>query len=89
MEVICLEEKAFYELFDKVVAYIGDKHQVQPARWIDGDEAMNLLKISSKTTLQKLRDTGKIRFSRPQPRIILYDRESINDYLNDNAFETF
>jgi hypothetical protein len=89
LEVVCLEEKAFYALFDKVVAHIGKKQESQPRQWIDGDEAMNMLNISSKTTLQKLRDTGKIRFSQPQPRIILYDRNSINTYLDDNAQDTF
>ncbi|WP_299765199.1 helix-turn-helix domain-containing protein [uncultured Dokdonia sp.] len=89
MEVICLEEEAFYNLFDKVATYIDQKYQQDTWGWIDGKEAMRLLNISSKTTLQKLRDEGKIRFSQPQPRVILYDRNSINEYLNANARETF
>jgi hypothetical protein len=36
-----------------------------------------------------LRDEGKIRFSHPQKKIILYDRDSIGGYLEDNAQETF
>ncbi|RYZ84994.1 MAG: DNA-binding protein, partial [Proteobacteria bacterium] len=48
-----------------------------------------LLKIKSKTTLQKLRDEGKIRFSQPQKKLILYDRDSINTYLEQNAKKTF
>jgi len=89
MEVICIEEEAFYKLFDKVVAHIEDKNSQDTWAWIDGTEAMQLLNIKSKATLQKLRDEGKIRFSQPQPRVILYDRNSINDYLNANARETF
>ena len=89
MDVVCLEEKAFYALFDKVVEHIDTKYARQPKKWIDGEEAMSLLNISSKTTLQKLRDTGKIRFSQPQPRIILYDRHSINNYLDNHAQDTF
>ncbi len=60
-----------------------------PFKWIDGDEAMRLLNITSKTTLQRLRDEGKIRFSQPQKRIILYDRNSIDDYLELHAREPF
>jgi hypothetical protein len=89
MDVVCLEERAFYALFDKVVEHIEKKFDQQPHKWIDGEEAMSLLNISSKTTLQKLRDTGKIRFSQPQPRIILYDRNSIDEYLENHAQDTF
>lgn len=45
-------------------------------KWIDGEEAMQVLRIKSKTTLQKLRDEGKIRFSQPEKKIILYVRDS-------------
>lgn len=89
MEVVCLEEEAFYRLFDKVVAHIEDKQKDDDWAWIDGTEAMRLLNISSKTTLQKMRDEGNIRFSQPQPRVILYDRNSIADYLDANAKDTF
>ncbi|MEM6767521.1 MAG: helix-turn-helix domain-containing protein [Bacteroidota bacterium] len=50
---------------------------------------MEILTITSKTTLQKLRDEGKIRFSQPMKKLILYDRESILTYLEENAQETF
>jgi hypothetical protein len=39
--------------------------------------------------MQKLRDEGKIRFSQPQKKIILYDRESISQYLEKNAKDIF
>ena len=43
------------------------------------------LRVKSKTTLQKLRDEGKIRFSQPEKKIILYDLQSIYSYLDHNA----
>jgi len=90
MQVVCLQEEAFYKLFDKVVEHLEQNRPAEiPFKWIDGNEAMKLLNISSKTTLQKLRDEGKIRFSQPQKRIILYDRNSIDDYLELHARETF
>ncbi len=48
-----------------------------------------MLRITSKTTLQKLRDEGKIRFSQPEKKIILYDVLSINKYLDNNTHDTF
>lgn len=88
MQVICLEEEAFYALVEQVVARLKDLHS-EKEKWINDDQAMQLLNIKSKTTLQKLRDEGKIRFSQPQKKIILYDRESINHYLEQNAKNTF
>jgi len=89
MQVVCLQEEAFYALFDKVVEHVEAKRKDKPEKWIDGEEAMFRLKIKSTTTLQKLRDEGKIRFSQPQKKIILYDRDSINEYIEKHARETF
>lgn len=90
MEVICLEESAFYALIDEVIERIKDQNPtVNTDKWISGEEAMHLLRISSKTTLSNLRNEGKIRYSQPQKKIILYDRESIESYLEQNAKEPF
>lgn len=90
MEVICLEDKAFFSLIDEVVERIKDQNPtVRLDKWISGSEAMHMLRITSKTTLSMLRNSGKIRYSQPQKKIILYDRESIEEYLNKNAQDTF
>lgn len=89
MQVICLEDEAFYALIEEVVARLKEKSGITQDKWISDEEAMRLLNIKSKTTLQKLRDEGKIRFTQPQKKIILYDRESINQYLEQHARETF
>lgn len=89
MEVICLEEAAFYTLIEQVVKRLQDQQGVKVNKWVDDEEAMRLLNIKSKTTLQKLRDEGKIRFSQPQKKIILYDRDSIDAYLQKHAHNTF
>jgi len=88
MEVICLADEAFYALIEEVVERIKDKHQIKD-KWISGEEAMRMLRVSSKTTLQKLRDTGAIRFSQPEKKIILYDTESIQLYLEKHTKATF
>ncbi len=89
MEVICIEDTAFYSLVEQVVSRLKDKTNKQEDRWISGSEAMAKLRISSKTTLQKLRDEGSIRFSQPERKIILYDVNSIDEYLNKHSRETF
>lgn len=89
MQVICLEEDAFYALVKQVVARLKKEQSKEKPKWISDEEAMHLLNIKSKTTLQKLRDEGKIRFSQPQKKVILYDTDSISQYLERNARETF
>ncbi|WP_410879457.1 helix-turn-helix domain-containing protein [Myroides sp. DW712] len=89
MQVICLEEKAFYELVEQVVERLKEKNNVTRDKWVSNEEAMRLLNIKSKTTLQKLRDEGKIRFTKPEKKIILYDRDSIDVYLEKYSKNTF
>ncbi|MDO5970308.1 helix-turn-helix domain-containing protein [Flavivirga aquimarina] len=88
MNVICLEEEAFYELVEQVVERLSQKHQAPVHRWIDGEEAMRRLRIKS-TTLQKLRDEGKIAYSQPSKKIILYDSHSIDEYIEQNVKSKF
>lgn len=89
MEVICIEDLAFYALVEKVVERVKEKNGIKEDRWISGTETMTKLRIKSKVTLQKLRDTGAIRFSQPEKKLILYDTESINEYLEKHSKEIF
>jgi len=89
MEVICLQDEAFYAMIERVIDRIKEKTSVKSDKWISGEEAMRILRITSKTTLQKLRDEGKIRFTQPEKKIILYDAGSINEYLGKHTNETF
>lgn len=87
--VTCLPNADFERLVDRLVGYIKEKHSIQHDTWVTCEEAMRLLNISSKTTLQQIRDNGKIRFTHPTHKILLYDRQSILDYLEAHAKETF
>lgn len=89
MQVICLEDQAFFTLIEEVVCRLQQGRDQKADKWICGEQAMALLNIKSKTTLQKLRDEGKIRFSQPQMKNILYDRDSILTYLDEHAKATF
>ena len=89
MEVICLEDEAFYALIDRVMDRLKSKQNIKEDKWISGDEAMTKLRITSKTTLQKFRDEGRIRFTQPDKKIILYDNDSIHEYLEKHSKDTF
>jgi len=87
-KIICLESQAFYEFVEQVTERLMAQKQEKP-KWISGEEAMNMLKISSKTTLQKLKNEGHIGFSQPMKKLVLYDRESILAYLEKHSQEPF
>ena len=66
MQVVCLQEEAFYALFHKVIEHVEAKRRDKPDKWINSGEAKHILRIKSTTTLQKSRDEGRIRFSQLQ-----------------------
>lgn len=89
LEIICVESEAFYKLLDEVLRHYRNDQQPLSEKWISGAEAMKMLRIKSKATLQKMRDEGRIRFTQPEKKIILYDADSIRDYLEDFVYEPF
>ncbi|WP_339608886.1 helix-turn-helix domain-containing protein [uncultured Roseivirga sp.] len=89
MQVICLEEDAFLKLVDRLIEHVDHRLDERQQKWIDGSEVMKMLNVKALSTLQGLRDEGKIRFSQPSKKIILYDRDSINEYLEKHAKNTF
>jgi hypothetical protein len=89
LEIVCLESEAFYKLLEQVLLHFKAKEPPQGDKWISGPEAMKMLRIKSKATLQKMRDEGNIRFTQPEKKIILYDVDSINAYLEDFVYEPF
>lgn len=83
---ICLEESAFFELIDTL--YERLKGREKGDKWITGNEVMRMLNISSPTTLQKLRDSGEIRMSQISKKLIMYERDSIENYLEKHSRKT-
>ncbi|MDW3191255.1 MAG: helix-turn-helix domain-containing protein [Cytophagales bacterium] len=89
MKVILIEEEAFYELIERVVSRIEDKHKKQSQKWLTPKQAMQALGVKSTTTLQRYRDEGKIRYTQPSKKVILYDPKSIEEFLVSNVKNTY
>lgn len=88
MEVIVIESKAFQELLNQLVERLQPTEK-ELNKWIDGKEAMEILHINSKSTLQKMRDNGEIEFSKINDRTILYNRFSIEEFIESKKSKTF
>lgn len=89
MNIVCFEDKAYYAIIEQVYEKLKSSMNSTAPKWISGIDAMQLLGIKSKTSLQALRDNGKIRYTQPAKKVILYDRDSIEEYLNAHAQNTF
>ena len=90
MKVILIDDEAFLELLDRVLQHVEQKiAQEKKNNWLTPKQTMKALNISSKTTLQRYRDEGKIRYAQPSRKIILYDPKSIDNFLNSHAKDTF
>ena len=97
MEVIVFEQESYYKMVRELKQQI--KEAVKDARtesvesakknkvrnnWISSDEAMDILGIRSKTTLQKYRDENNIKYSQ-SGRLIRYYKPSLYDFLETST----
>ena len=85
MQVISIEEQSFYQLLDKVITEMEQKFGKKEDEWIHETNAMKLLGIRSKTSMQRLRDHDMIKFTQPSRKIILYHKPSLLEYLESHA----
>ena len=89
LEIICLESAAYYKTIETLLERFKLTQKQEQDKWISGSEAMRMLRIKSRATLQKMRDEGRIRYSQPEKKILLYDTESILAYIEDFVYEPF
>ncbi len=81
-EDICLESETFKTLVKELAKEIREDDMIP---FVDEKEAMRLLRITSKTTFQKYRDSGNIDFRRiMRGKTILCRRRSIIDYIENS-----
>ena len=71
MEVICLQDAAFYSLIDKATDHIREKYIVKEDKWNFDEEMMSKLRITSSTTLQNFHRQGKISSTQPERKLFL------------------
>lgn len=87
-ELICLDAAVFRMMFNDLVDKIRKLNSVDHDPWISSAEAMNMLRISSPTTLKKFCDEGLIRSSALTPKLVLYHRESILAFIEKSENKT-
>jgi uncharacterized NAD(P)/FAD-binding protein YdhS len=87
MDVIVISSDAYKMLVAEIRKTVREtvKEVAHPkSDWIGEKEAMDLLGVKSKTTLQNLRDSQEFKFSK-HGRIIRYSNKSILEFLERNS----
>ncbi|MCW3127766.1 MAG: hypothetical protein JWO03_3424 [Bacteroidetes bacterium] len=83
-QILYLDQLQMEVLADMIINHIEKRIALRREEWIDIQEVMQLLKVSSKSTIQTLRDTGQLTISRINSKTILYSRLSVEDYIKKN-----
>lgn len=90
MSKTCIEETTVIRLFNYMIDQEIPEYQgKEKTVWIKKGEAMDMLGITSQTSLQKLRNEGAIEYTTVLPKNILYDKDSINEYLESQRQKKF
>jgi len=82
-EFIVIESDALFQLAEILKEHIESKITPPQPIWVSPDETLKLLNIGI-STLQKLRHEGKIVYSKISSKTILYEYQSILDFLEEN-----
>lgn len=82
LPLICLDLVTFKTV---VVGYAQEISDEELDPWINVKETMRLLNITSKTTLQKYRDSGQIEFKRLSKKNIIYRKRSVLNFKNSTT----
>ena len=82
---ICMDEQVYYDLKEGLLLRLKAMNQIDDDPWITVHEALKLLSITSQTTLKKFCDQGHIRVSKITEKIVLYDRQSILQFLESHV----
>lgn len=87
MKIYQINQEDLYQLVYEVISHIEKEQAVPKQRYVSKQTCMEVLGITSSTTLQSLRDSQKIEFTYVGEgrRKILYKLSSLYDYLDSKC----
>ena len=77
-------------LIDKIVKRLLEElHLPTKKEWVTENVAMAILGVKSKSYMWSLRTKGKLTYSKPSRKILLYSVKSINELIESNIKKIF
>jgi hypothetical protein len=86
-EMVFISRKDLQIMLEEIIG--GVVPTAAEKEWVIESEAMEMLGIKSKSYLWTLRSQGKIEYSHPSRKIILYNVQSIRGYIESFSHKTF
>ncbi len=83
-ELIIIENQAYFALLGETFEYIERKLTPPEPVWVTPEKAMEMINCGT-STLQKLRNEGRIVYSQISSKIILYKYESLLEFLESHV----
>ncbi|HAO08003.1 MAG TPA: hypothetical protein DCQ50_13715 [Chryseobacterium sp.] len=87
IQIIQIDTLTFFQIIKQLKSLLEEKEN--PKKWLTLRETKILLGIKSSTTILKLKNEGKLRYCNLTSKKILYDYDSIMEYLESKAEDTF
>ena len=83
-EFIIIENQAYFALLSETIQFIESKMTPPEPVWVSPEKALEMLNCGT-STLQKLRNEGRIVYSQISSKIILYKYESLLEFLENHV----
>ncbi|QSE98639.1 helix-turn-helix domain-containing protein [Fulvivirga lutea] len=82
-----LSDEFFDQIAQRIALLLAQQlGQTAPQpEWLTPQETMEMLNVTSPVTMQNIRDDGRLKFTYITPRKVLYNRQSILDYLESKS----
>jgi len=66
-----------------------EENKTIPNEWLTVEQTKKMLNIRSNTTLFKYKNEGKLSYAMPSPKILLFERKSVLEFLNNIKQNSF
>jgi len=87
IEMVFISRKDLQIMLEEIIG--GIIPTATEKEWVIESEAMEMLGIKSKSHLWSLRTQGKIEYSQPSKKKILYNVLSIKNHIESHTHKTF
>lgn len=89
-EIITIRSEALLEIVRQAIAFVQENGLADSEdKWVSAERAKEILHISSNSYLCYLRSHGLIEYSQPAKKLIVYNRLSLLEYLENSKQSKF
>ncbi|MBS1595809.1 MAG: helix-turn-helix domain-containing protein [Bacteroidetes bacterium] len=84
-QTLLIDQLQLEVLADMIIRRLEKRLLANEERWISIEDVMKILHIKSKTTIIDMTSRGLLRYTRINAKTLLYDRDSVNEYIEKNV----